>query len=68
MKKETSGEGELYRTIAGLYEDKGEYDSARSMYCAYFQFDPGAKDRRKIETRLKKHIKKDNLCGKETTK
>ena len=59
----TSGEGKLYRTIASLYEDKQEYESARSMYCAYFELDPGAKDRRAIEARIKEQIPEGKMCG-----
>ena len=59
-----SGYPELYREIGGIFEAKEQYEKARTHYSSYFSLNPGAKDRKEIETRINKMInEKKKISG-----
>ena len=49
----TSGYAELYKLKGKIYEMKGSYQNAGAAYEKYFGLNPGAPERRQIESRLK---------------
>ena len=55
----TSGYPEMYRELGQIYEIKGQYERAQSLYEYYFYLDPSAPDRAAIEKRLQSYILKE---------
>ena len=57
-----SGDPQLYKELAVIYEIRGKYPEALESYCHYLNLIPRAPDRQEIEGRMKKLSK---LTGKE---
>ena len=49
-----SGDPLLYKELGVVYEQKGIYNEATRSYCNYLKLLPGARDRKKIEQKMKK--------------
>ena len=60
-----SGYPDIYRELGSIFEQKENYEKARSYYLEYFNLRPGAKDRKDIESRIDKLIKEKNNLTKE---
>ena len=64
--KGLSGHPEIYKEMGGIFEQKENYEKARTHYIKYFQLKPGAKDRKTISDRIEKLIREKNSLTKET--
>ena len=63
--KGLSGHPEIYKEMGSILEQKEDYEKARTEYIHYFKLNPGAKDRKEIETRINKLIQEKNNLTKE---
>ena len=63
-----SGYPDIYKGMGSILEQKENYEKARVYYLQYFKLNPGAKDRKEIDTRINKLIKEKNSLTKESEK